>query len=314
MAGAPAGGLGLQDSAEDLGPSYRDPETGIQQATGPAKQPDEAPQEMAMETEPLLSKNSLGYKKERAAAIVAHSRLRAMCIGIVLCLTIYMILLTARLGLTDTYEWPLYIDFIPLWVLPGLMYLAATDFASTHVDPEAGLGKFMVVTSGFLGSVVVLAFTLLTCLKLSYVIRWPWVAVLTPAWAMLLVAQVLLCFLVPGFIKEDILHVFFLIFMMVWMSALTVLLTSLKLDGQMDFVSWLDVLFPVQLVLVLQICLLEKRRFETTSRLLLLATSLMLPIRLDGILKLQWVIIFTPILFVLLWNTARIFDGKEVGL
>jgi len=73
MAGAPAGGLGLQDSAEDLGPSYRDPETGIQQATGPAKQPDEAPQEMAMETEPLLSKNSLGYKKERAAAIVAHS-------------------------------------------------------------------------------------------------------------------------------------------------------------------------------------------------------------------------------------------------
>merc|ERR1719159_2260801 len=131
---------------------------------------------------------------EKARAMVAHSKLRTTSVSMIICLIVFFSLLTARLELQNSFQWPVYVDLIPLWILPCLLYLTATDFAATRISTEAALGKIVVVTTGFFVAVSFLMLTCFIAMKMTYVVDWNWSAVLAPLWVLILAAQMFICF------------------------------------------------------------------------------------------------------------------------
>merc|ERR1719408_329087 len=101
----------------------------------------------------------------------------------IMCMVMFFSILTARLELERSIAWPVYVDSVPLWLLPLLLYLTAADFAATRISAEAALGKVVVVATGFCVAVASLFLTLFVLLKLTFVVAWPWTVVLSPIWA-----------------------------------------------------------------------------------------------------------------------------------
>merc|ERR1719313_2179463 len=135
-----------------------------------------------------------------------------MSVSMLICLMLFFILLTARLELQNTFQWPVYVDLLPLLILSVLFYLASADFAATRISTDAALGKMVVATCGFLVAMCMIFLTTMVVMKLTFVLNWTWLALFSPIWCAVLTGQMFLCFLTPGFIREDMLSVLLLIF------------------------------------------------------------------------------------------------------
>jgi hypothetical protein len=258
--------------------------------------------------EPLLSKE-FDYDKH-AQAVVAHSKLRSTSVAMILCLLMFFSILTMRLELERDISWPIYVDSIPLWILPCLLYLTAADFAATRIGVDAALGKIVVVSSGFVMAVTLLLITLFVLMKLTFVVHWPWTVVLAPSWAVVLMAQFFVCFLIPGFLQSSGgLKSLLVLFVGIWLAALTLLLVGLKLDGELPSWDWIVICIPVFILLVGQIVGLPFSMVDTIARVVTLICSLLLALQLDGTIKIPWVIIFGPFIFLLVVNLVMLCMG-----
>lgn len=272
-------------------------------------------------TEPLLPQSkaianeSATYEhmrhKQKYAALVAHSKLRGTSVAMLLCLVVFLSILTARLELLNLFSWPVYIDFIPLWILPCLLYLTATDFAATRVSTEASLGKIVVVAAGFLLAVDILFFTVFICLKIEHTVHWPWTVVLAPFWATLIVAQFFLCFLIPGFLRVDKLPTFFMVFAAVWMLGFMFLLVGLKLDGDLPGLPWCVILSPSWAMIIIQIAVLDKNLIDTGCRIMFLLCMILFGLQLDKHTNLPWLLVFGPIIFIVFLNMVIVCQGRD---
>lgn len=251
---------------------------------------------------------------DKYAALVAQSNLRAMSIGMLMCLALYFNILMLRLELEKITSWPVYVDFIPLWILPILLFLAAADFAATRVGTGSALGKFITILFGFLAAVALLMALVLVCLRITRVVDISWMAVLAPVWAMVAVAQLVFCFLIPGFLKAGMQLHFFVMFSVVWLTALSALLTGLKLDEQLPHLQWWSVFVPAWVALAVIAAVLEKSVVDTSCRVTMLLCSIALAIRLDGLLECPWVLIILPIIAIIFMNIFQVFRGKEQDL
>lgn len=269
------------------------------------------------EASPLMGGTPLGdrmrtmHAEKHRQGMVAESKLQSLAIGMLACLLLFFGLLAARLELRSIFAWPMYIDLLPLCVLPCLLYFAASDFAFTRVSEEAALGRAMIIGAGFLTAVCVLMLDIFVCLRLDGGVKWSWTAVFLPLWCMLLVAQFFFCFLIPGFLRADMLKVFVMVFISVWMIALALLLTALKLDGDLPTMPWRGALFPLQLALVLQIVTLDKNLFDLACRCMLLTSLVLLPIQLDGLIMWPWSLILVPIVVLLFVGIAQAANHQD---
>merc|ERR1719487_2764398 len=153
------------------------------------------------------------------------------------CGLLFFITITCRLELQRQLSWPLYLDFVPLWIFPCLVYLACSDFAATRIAPDAFLGKAVVVITGFLVALALLFTSIFSAMRLNYIVDWPWTVILSPIFCGVLAVLCFLCFLIPGFLKVDRLATFYCIFCCVWMLAATVLMVALKLDHELPGAS-----------------------------------------------------------------------------
>lgn len=249
--------------------------------------------------------------KARAKAMVAHSKLRTTSVSMLICLIVFFSMLTARLELQNSFQWPVYVDLIPLWILPCLLYLTATDFAATRISSDAALGKVVVVTCGFFMSLCILFLTVFVAMKLTYVVNWTWSLVLCPIWVAVMTAQLFLCFLIPGFLRVDKLGALIVIFCSIWLVAMTVLLVSLKLDGELPHWLWTCTLIPLWVALVSQMIFFPPNFIDFGVRALLLVVTLLLALQLDAFIKWPWVVIFGPVLFLLFVDAMVIIFGRD---
>merc|ERR1719502_2029982 len=106
-----------------------------------------------------------------------------------------------------------------------------------------------------------------------------------PCWLGIIVAQFFFCFLIPGFLRNDMLKVFYGAFLMMWMIGFSVLLAGLKLDGELKGVHWWVLLIPVWSVLLTQVIIMEKRILDVACRLILLVSTILFPLRLEHTIK-----------------------------
>lgn len=258
------------------------------------------------------------YDKLRAQTLIAYSNLRSVSIAMLLCGALFLSILTLRLELSQKLKWPLYLDFIPLFIMSCLAYIAATDFAATRISSSSNnsaLGKGVIIVTGFMAAFGSLMLAALICLRLTGVIDWRWTSVMAPFWMALFFSQFFFYFLIPGFINNNMLKMLFGGFLMLWMSGLVVLLAALKLDGELPGIHWWVLLTPIWAVLVGQIVFLEKRPIDVACRALLLASCILLPLRLDGTVKmLPWASILVPPVIVLMLNIVQIFNGIDAEL
>lgn len=249
------------------------------------------------------------YIKRRQSALVAYSNLRSVSIAMLLCVALFLSMLSARLELQARLKWPVYIDFFPLFILSCLLYIAAADFSATRLSADAALGKVVVVATGFLGAFGLLMLFLMICLRLTEVVNWRWTYVMFPFWMGLLASQGFFCFMIPGFLRKDMLKLFLAAYLMVWMTALAVLLVALKLDGELPGVHWWVLFSPIWVVLLLQVAILDKNAVDVASRLLLLFVGFLLPFRLEGSISLPWAFILLPPVCVIVVNIVQIATG-----
>lgn len=252
-------------------------------------------------------------EKEKYQALAAHSKLRGTSVSMILCIVLFLCILTARLEMAGILSWPVYVDFIPLWILPCLLYLTAADFAATRISTEAALGKVVVVGAGFLLAVDLLFFTVFICMKVTHVVQWPWTVVLAPFWATLIVSQFFLCFLIPGFLRVDKLKTFFGIFAMVWLMGLVFLLIGMKLDSELPHATWCGILSPAWVMLALQCVVFfdSSAIVDLACRVTLLVCAVLLGIQLDGYIRMPWLLISGPIIFILFLNLVMVVMGKD---
>lgn len=266
------------------------------------------------EAVPLLDSAPRGDRTQTNAAqkrIAAESKLQSLGIGMLACLLAFFGLLTVRLELKSVFAWPMYVDLIPLCVLPCLLYFAASDFAFTRISEDAALGRAMIIGAGFLTAVCVLMLDIFVCLRLDGGVNWSWTAIFLPLWCMLVVAQFFFCFIIPGVLHADMLKIFVMVFISVWMIALALLLTALKLDGDLPTMPWRGALFPLQLAIVLQIITLDKNLFDLAWRCMLLTSLVLLPIQLDGLIVWPWSLILVPIVVLLLMGIVQAAGRQE---
>jgi len=241
------------------------------------------------------------HEKSRTKVLIAFSNLRGVSIAMLLCVALSLSIVSARLELSDRLKWPIFIDFIPLFIFPCLAYIAAMDFAATRISPNAALGKVVIIATGFLGSCGLLLLLVLIEMRLSNSLEWKWTTVLAPFWMIVFVSQFFFCFLIPGFLRNDMLKLFFGAFLTLWVSALVILLAALKLDGELQVVPWWVLLTPVWLILLIQVAVLEKQPLDVASRLILLVGAILLPLRFDGTITLPWaLILLLPVCAIML--------------
>jgi len=234
------------------------------------------------------------------------SHMKAFTLATLICALLWLSLLTLRLQLKGTASWPVFIDFVPLWMIPCILYLASIDFATTRIEKEASLGRSVIIAGGFLAAFTVLALGVFIALKFHKDIEWTWMATLAPLWPMLVAAQFLMCFLIPGVLKSGAQREFFALFGLVWMLPLTALLCGLKLDEDMPSLHWGIALLPAELALaaIAAISLVDPEEAARPAAALLVL--LLLSLNLDGVLEIPWVFIFLPGFLALLASLLRV--------
>lgn len=174
------------------------------------------------------------YEKARRTLLIANSNLQSLSVAMLFCLTLFFGLISARGALKQQFKWPVYIDFIPLFILSCLVYVAASDYAATRLSTHAVLGKVAITFTGLFGASSLLLLNILISLKLSGAIDWQWTRVMSPFWMCLLFVQLLFWLMLPGFLRNHMLKLFLGAYLGVWMLALAVLLTTLILDGELQ--------------------------------------------------------------------------------
>merc|ERR1719235_2149402 len=148
-------------------------------------------------------------------------------------------------------------------------------------------------------------------MKLTFIVTWSWIAVLSPLWVVILMGQFFTCFLIPGFLRADEMGQLVASFAGVWLMGITLLLVSLKLDGELQRLMWTVLLLPALLVLLVQIVAMPKTLTETGSRVILLIVILLLGLQLDAVVRLPWVVIFGPVLFLLLVGIVKMVGNPD---
>lgn len=266
-----------------------------------------SPDEAYDEEEALLksgeTEKQQSHEKTRTEVLTAFSHLRGVSIAMLSCVALFLSILSARLEFSDRLKWPIFVDFVPLFIFPCLAFVAAMDFAATRVSPNAALGKVVIVATGFLGSCSLLLLLVLIEMKLSNSLEWKWTIVLAPMWMIVFVSQFLFCFLIPGFLRNDMLKLFFGAFLALWASALVFLLAALKLDGEMQFMPWWVLVTPVWFILLTQVVVLGEAAspLDVAARLILLAVAILLPLRLDGTISPPWaLVLLLPVCVIML--------------
>mmetsp|Transcript_60016 Transcript_60016/g.110244 ORF Transcript_60016/g.110244 Transcript_60016/m.110244 type:complete len:301 (+) Transcript_60016:94-996(+) len=268
----------------------------------------------------------LEEKKVRLEALLAHSKLRSWSLAILLSIAVFFGMMSLRLELSKQLRWPLYIDFIPLGILPCFVYLAATDFAATRVSVDAALAKVVIVIVGFIVAVDLLFLAVFICLRLIDLIEWRWTYVVFPFWGLLALIQMFFCYLIPGFIQMDKLQLCFEVFAMIWLVALGVLLITLKLDGELSEVHWCLIFIPVQTVLSYQVNLavngsgsggkpsasFERSYLDITCIMALLTCSILIPLQLEGDIELPWAVILLGPEVAVVLACVQIWQGKNM--
>lgn len=245
-----------------------------------------------------------------AKHMASLSKLRSVSVAINLCLIVFVGLLTARLESLEIIQWPFYFDYIPLWLLPILIYLSATDFAQTRISYQAALGKVVIVSCGFLLSLSLCLLTALVSMKLSSVVDWSWTFILSPLWLSVLAAQMFTCFLIPGYLRLDKIVDIVITFCSIWMVAGTLLLISFKLDGEMPHWLWSYTFIPAWIAILAQM-IVWCGPMELLTRLLLLVVTMMLALQLDEVIHVPWTVITGPILLILLVNAMLVGCGPD---
>eukprot|EP00927_Polykrikos_kofoidii_P060646 TRINITY_DN55583_c0_g1_i1.p1 TRINITY_DN55583_c0_g1~~TRINITY_DN55583_c0_g1_i1.p1 ORF type:complete len:296 (+),score=25.40 TRINITY_DN55583_c0_g1_i1:85-972(+) len=259
------------------------------------------------EEDSLLGERS-ELKELKATASAAYTRLRYTSVAALFLILLYLAILTVRLELPD--RWPIFIDFIPLWILPCILYLIASNFASTRVVPGSETIRLAINIVGFIIATGMLVLMVFICFKLSDVIRWSWVTTFSPFWVMLILSQICVAFMAPGLVRADKLTVLFGIFTCVWFIGFAALLACLKLDDQFPRLRWWIIFAPTWVVILAQVAMLEKTPVETLCRLLLLAGLIIVPFRADGALAWNWGVVLTPAHVILMINIALIVMGS----
>lgn len=235
-----------------------------------------------------------------------HSHMKYLTLATIICALLYLSLLTARLELDGKASWPVFIDFVPLWLIPCILYLMSIDFATTRIEKEASLGRSVIIAGGFLAACTVLALAVFIALKLHKDIEWTWMATLAPVWPMLVSAQFLMCFLIPGVLKSDAQREFFVLFGLVWMLPLTALLCGLKLDGEMPSLHWGIAFLPAELALAAHAAISLLDHEEASRPAAVLVCLFLASLNLDGVFEIPWVVIFLPGFLTLLASLYRI--------
>lgn len=265
--------------------------------------------------------------QRKAAAEVGFSKLRAHVSAMLICGLLFFTCITCRLELQRTLSWPLYLDFVPLFLLPCLVYLACSDFAATRIAPDAALGKTVVVITGFLVALALLFTAIFSAMRIEYIVDWPWVVILSPIFCGILAVLCFLCFLIPGFLKVDRIATFYVIFSCVWMLAATVLMVALKLDHELpgsspDGFKWSYCLSPLCLVFLIQVFGLSGARIaDSATRILCFLNVLLLGLKLDGLIDpVPWAVVWLPVMVALLLQIcfmtvppAHKFQDEEEG-
>ena len=117
----------------------------------------------------------------------------------------------------------------------------------THIPAEGSLGRSVIIAGGFLGAATLLVLGVFIALRLHEDLLWPWMGVLAPLWLMMISAQPMLCFLIPGVLKTGSQKEFFVLFWLIWTVPLTAFLCGLELDGELPSVHWALALLPAGL-------------------------------------------------------------------
>lgn len=235
-----------------------------------------------------------------------RSKLRGLAIAALVCLIAFFIVMTMRLQMHGLLHWPLFVDFFPLWLLPCIMYLATVDFAMTHIPAEGSLGRSVIIAGGFLGAATLLVLGVFIALRLHEDLPWPWMGVLAPLWPMLISAQPMLCFLIPGVLKTGSQKEFFVLFWLIWTVPLTAFLCGLKLDGELPSVHWAVALLPAELAVAGHAIISGHDPEEFSRPMAVLLCLVMLELRLDEFLEIPWAAIFLPILLMLCLSMRRV--------
>mmetsp|Transcript_30120 Transcript_30120/g.65740 ORF Transcript_30120/g.65740 Transcript_30120/m.65740 type:complete len:277 (-) Transcript_30120:87-917(-) len=246
---------------------------------------------------------------DKRAAVIAYSHLRSMSVAIHLCFTIFLFLVMMRLQFTGD-ALPLLLDFLPLLGVPGLLFFAAVDFAATRMVARSDLGRRVVVIFGFIAAMVQLLISVLVFMKIRGLVSWNWSAILFPFWFLVLGAQLVLAFLMPGFQRYKMLPAFGAIFVMVWMVALSVLLVGLKLDHRLAKVWWGMALLPAGIVVLLQLVGVRDRLVNTLCRAAVLLSLTLIALHLDGIVAIPWSLILCPVILAL---GAHAYEVRQEG-
>ncbi|CAK0835091.1 unnamed protein product, partial [Prorocentrum cordatum] len=254
------------------------------------------------EREPLL-RGPQGQASSKCQA--ARAQLESTSAAALACLALFVGMLMWRLQTDETRRLPLIVDFVPLFALPCLVYLLAVHFVVRHVSPKAALARWVVLAAGFVLAIALQALSICVFLRATDAVGCSWVAALTPLWATLAFLQLLLCFLVPGFMLSRALEHLAVALAALWASALSLLLAALKLDGQAE-VAWWAALLPLGFVLSSRMAV---RSLEGSPGAALpdaagLIAAANLALRQDGVVELPWAAVLLPVL-ALLCHAAR---------
>lgn len=253
-----------------------------------------------------VPKGAVGHVCKKAPSSL-QDQFRALSVAVLFCLTLFFGMLTVRLQTDEARRFPLFVNFLPLFAVPCLLYLAATHFAASYITSDASLARNVVLACGFLTAVALQALFVFVFLRVTDSVQWSWVASLSPFWATLAMLQVLLCFLVPGFLMSHAMEHFVAIFATLWASILSVLLIGLKLDGQIHVAWWLALL-PLGFVLSCRVVLrsLDGSLGAALADAALLLCAANVAVKQDGIVpELPWLAVLLPLSAALLCLTLQ---------
>lgn len=279
----------------------------------------------AKATESSLSQDAFligdGVKKA-----TVESNLKQLSFGILVCLTLFAIFTLMRLEMGRIAMFPQYFDFLPLWLLPLIIFLFSVDFARTRIIDIDGIGaslaRGLVIATSFVSTVALVCLGVLVCVRVNGFVEWPWVFVTLPLWPIVLVCQVVLCFTVPGCVLHNKMLQLFQRFGLLWACFLTALLASLKLDGQLPGLLWIWAMAPIKVIMLAPpghvahaMDLTQDVPWEQALHDILIVVFLhSMALKLDGFIDYSWVFVFAPLFVSLFWSllhTLFIDEHKE---
>eukprot|EP00747_Dinoflagellata_sp_TGD_P024737 gnl/TRDRNA2_/TRDRNA2_130757_c0_seq1.p1 gnl/TRDRNA2_/TRDRNA2_130757_c0~~gnl/TRDRNA2_/TRDRNA2_130757_c0_seq1.p1 ORF type:complete len:321 (+),score=41.10 gnl/TRDRNA2_/TRDRNA2_130757_c0_seq1:45-1007(+) len=290
-------------------------ETGVAPGSGQPAAGDEDPEALrrlydasprGSVREPLLGDKPGQRQREKSQVQRADANFQYTMAGMLICLLLHVSILTARLDAMGMASWPIGVDFLPVFALSLFLYLAAANFATSKISADATVSRAVVLAIGFLGAATTLMLSVFVCLRVSGTVHWDWTMVLLPLWALVFLSQFFLCFTIPGIVKAKKVKEFSVVFFSIWMLALTLLLTCLKLDNYLPIIRWGAILAPIVLAIILQMILFEKDFVNISSGLVAILCLLLLGLRLDKTVFFPWTLILSPVIFLLVLVIAQL--------